>query len=291
MEGRWSRHEWMLYKPYSESSGSTPSPSKWITKSKVAFLAQDLFYYKKQSASVSIPIAVLHYKGVLQLLDRQLAAPRKGVCVCVCKPTARCGPWNAVALTQQGHMISTVVTTVCAGVCHSHEQKPQFSSCGLCASLSLCLYLFHKPHKLSLGDLDSHVPSGTTNAPPPVGRSPSCCAVTYWCSHQSRLHCRRRTPPRPARSRLHRCPHPRSGNPRNREGWADQANTHWLLNQTSSSLDSKQGRTALGGRSHNQVFMSCYLLVRWFTQSLIQSPVDTRSILLLISAGLSSMKQ
>lgn len=80
----------------------------------------------------------------------------------------------------------------------------------------------------------------------PVESSPSCWAVTYWYSRQSRLHCHRRIPPHPARSHLHRCPHPRSGNPRDREGWAGQANTQWLLNQTSSSLGSKLGRTALG---------------------------------------------
>lgn len=155
----------------------------------------------------------------------------------------------------------------CAGVCHPHASKPQFSLCGHCASLPLCLHLIHKPHKLSLCDLDSCVPHGTINAPPPAERSHSCCAVTYLCSHQSLLHCRRRTPPHPARSRLHRYPHPQSDNPRDTEGWADQANTQWLLDQTSSSLGSKRGRRALGGRSHNQVFMSHYSLVRGFIQS------------------------
>lgn len=171
---------------------------------------------------MSIPRAVLHCKDVLQLLDRELAAPRKGVCV-----KQLLDVWNAVVwlwLSQDAWEV-LVSPLCCAGVCHPHAQRPQFSPRGHCASLSLCLHLIRKPHQLSLCDLDSSVPCGTTNAPSLVEGSHSCCAVTYLCSRQSPPRCHHRTLPHPARSRLHRYPHPRSGNPRDRKGWAEQANT------------------------------------------------------------------
>lgn len=226
---------------------------------------------------MSIPRAVLHCKIVLQLLE-SWQPPGKA---CVYKPAAGYGPLNAGALTQQEKCCCHLCPVL---VCAIHRcERLSFLPV---ATASLSLRTCATNHTSCPVWFREQCTLGTANA---TRRSQSCCADTYLYSRHSQVHCRRRTPPHPARSHLRRYPHPPSGNPWDTEGWADQANTQWLLNQTSSSLHSKQRWRVLGGRPHNQVFMS--LLVRGFIQSLIQSPADTIWILLLTSVGLSFLKQ
>lgn len=273
----------MLCKPDREGSGPTPSLCKWITKSKVVFLDSASILSQETvsipRASVSIPRAVLHCKGVLHLLETA-GSPQER---CVCKPAAGWPPKCSVSDSSRVQRSAVVISVLCWCVPPTCMEASVFTLRPSCLPFPRPAL---DPQTTQALLHTSSVPCDRTNAPSLGGRSPSCCAVTYLYSHQSQLHCRRRTPPHPARCHLHRYPHPRSGSPQGTKGWAGQANTQWLLNQTSSSLDSKQRIRALGDRSHKQVFMSCYLLVREFIQSLIQSPVDMRRILLLISAGL-----
>ena len=198
---------------------------------------------------------VLHCKGMLHLLARKPATPGEGVYVSqlldlapetqwFCTDCGRLCSVRYTVLNEDAWKLLGITSVLCWCVASTRTKDLSFHTMAIVhPSPHACT---QSTNHASSPEWNTCViytvvyPVETTNAPSLVERGCSWCAVTYLYSHPSQPHCHRRTLPHPVQSHLHRYRHPRSGNPRDRKGWAGQTNAQRLLNQTTSSLASTQ---------------------------------------------------